>query len=117
MVLVTGASRGIGSETAIFFAKAGAAVVIVARKQSTLDESKAAILSAKPGAQVLTFPADVADSAKAKDAIEATVKKFGRLDVVIANAGVVRNAGGKGELQCLMDGSITKQLIRGLRIR
>ena len=93
---MTGASRGIGSETAIFFAKAGAAVVLIARKQSTLNESKAAILSVKPDAQVATFPADVADSAKAKEAVEMTVKKFGRLDVVIANAGVARNVGAKG---------------------
>ena len=111
MVLVTGASRGIGSETAIFFAKAGAAVVLIARKQSTLNESKAAIVSAKPDAQVLTFPADVADSAKAKEAIDVTVKKFGRLDVVIANAGVVRNVGARGEPDCLMNGAIGRQLM------
>ncbi|KZV69904.1 NAD-P-binding protein [Peniophora sp. CONT] len=96
VVLVTGASRGIGSETATFFAKAGASVVLIARKQLTLDESKAAILKEKPDAQILTFPADVTDSAKAKEAISATVEKFGRLDVVVANAGVFRNTNGKG---------------------
>ena len=113
---MTGASRGIGSETAIFFAKAGAAVVLIARKQSTLNESKAAILSVKPDAQVATFPADVADSAKAKEAIEVTVKKFGRLDVVIANAGVVRNVGAKGEPKCLMNNAIGRQLMVGCRV-
>ena len=97
VVLVTGASRGIGSQTAITFAKAGASVILVARKQATLDESKQAILKEKPDAQVVTFPADVADSGKAKEAIWTTVERFGRLDVVIANAGVSRNAGNKGK--------------------
>ncbi|VDB95506.1 unnamed protein product [Peniophora sp. CBMAI 1063] len=96
VVLITGASRGIGSQTAITFAKAGASVVLIARKQATLDESKDAILKEKPDAQILTFPADVVDSAKAKEAIAATIERFGKLDVVIANAGVFRSTGGKG---------------------
>jgi len=90
VVLITGASRGIGQETAIRFAKAGAHVVIVARKQETLDETKEGILAAKPDAQVLTFVADVTDADRAQAAIAAAVKQFGRLDVLLANAGALR---------------------------
>ena len=62
--------RGIGLEAAVQFARAGAHLVLVARKQETLDESKAAVLAAKPGAQVLTFTADVADAARAREAVD-----------------------------------------------
>jgi len=90
VVLVTGASRGIGLETAVQFAKAGAHLVLVARKQATLDESKQALLDAKPDAQVLTFAADVTDSGRAQAAIQAAIERFSRLDVVVANAGAIR---------------------------
>ncbi|KAI0313160.1 NAD-P-binding protein [Amylostereum chailletii] len=89
VVLVTGASRGIGQQTAVDFARAGAAVVIVSRKQETLEETKAAILKAVPDAGVLAIPVDVKNSEQAAKAVEATVERFGRLDVVIANAGAI----------------------------
>jgi NAD(P)-dependent dehydrogenase (short-subunit alcohol dehydrogenase family) len=90
VVLITGASRGVGLETAIYYARAGASVTIVARKQETLDISRDAILHEQPSAQVLTFPADVRDVKKAGEAVAATVARFGRLDILVANAGVVR---------------------------
>ncbi|KAI0056299.1 NAD-P-binding protein [Artomyces pyxidatus] len=90
VVLVTGASRGIGLETALQYARAGAALVLVARKQETLDDSRNAILAALPGAQVLTFTADVRDVARAEEAVKAAVERFGRLDIVVANAGLLR---------------------------
>ena len=87
VVLITGASRGIGLETAVYFARAGASLTLVARKQETLDESKAQILAAAPDAQMLTFPVDVKDSEEAARAVTSTVEHFGRLDVLVANAG------------------------------
>ncbi|KAI0316919.1 NAD-P-binding protein [Amylostereum chailletii] len=87
VVLITGASRGIGQETALHFARAGASLALVARKQETLDETKATILKEIPEAHVLTLPVDVKDSDQAAHAVEATVTHFGRLDVVIPNAG------------------------------
>ncbi|KAI0061406.1 NAD-P-binding protein [Artomyces pyxidatus] len=90
VVLVTGASRGIGLEAALYYARAGAAVSLVARKQETLDDSKNAILEELPGAQVLTFIADVRDVNLAKEAVQATVDRFGRLDILIANAAIAR---------------------------
>ncbi|KAI0263482.1 NAD-P-binding protein [Gloeopeniophorella convolvens] len=90
VVLITGASRGIGLETALQYARAGASLTLVARNQATLDASKDAILREAPSAQVLTFPTDVRDVKKAEEAVAATVARFGRLDVLVANAGTVR---------------------------
>jgi len=72
VVLITGGSRGIGLETALHFARAGASLTIVARKQEALDASRDAILRERPSAQVLTFPADVRDVEKAAGAVAAT---------------------------------------------
>ena len=88
VVLVTGASGGIGASIALFYAKAGAAVTIVARKQETLDETKALIEGKVPDARVLTVVVDVRDPVQAEKAVGETVKLFGRLDVLIANAGM-----------------------------
>ncbi|KAI0275399.1 NAD-P-binding protein [Gloeopeniophorella convolvens] len=93
VVLVTGASRGIGQETAIAYAKAGASVAIVARSQATLDETAGLIHAAVPGAQVLAVPADVRDWLSAEAAVKATLERFGQLDVLVANAGVSTKVG------------------------
>ena len=90
VVLITGASRGIGLETAIYYARAGASLTIIARKKETLDISKDMILREKPSAQVLTFTADVRDVKKAEEAVAATVARFGRLDILVANAATTR---------------------------
>jgi NAD(P)-dependent dehydrogenase (short-subunit alcohol dehydrogenase family) len=90
VVLITGASRGIGLETALNFARAGASLTIVARKQEALDKSKETILRERPSANVLTFPADVRDVTMAAEAVAATVAHFGRLDMLVANAATLR---------------------------
>ncbi|KAH9963677.1 NAD-P-binding protein [Russula compacta] len=90
VVLVTGASRGIGAEIALQFARAGAILTLVARSQAALDASKDAILRERPSAQILTFPADVRDVTKAEEVVAVTVAKFGRLDILVANAGILR---------------------------
>ena len=91
VVFVTGASRGIGQETAITYAKAGANVAIVGRSQETLDETAAAIRAVVSGAHILAIPADVRDSKAIEAAVEATLERFGRLDILIANAGALSN--------------------------
>ncbi|KAI0275402.1 NAD-P-binding protein [Gloeopeniophorella convolvens] len=93
VVLVTGASRGIGREIAIAYAKAGASVVIVARVQATLDETAGLIHAAVPGAQVLAVPADVRDWLSAEAAVKATLERFGQLDILVANAAVTTKLG------------------------
>ena len=89
-MLITGASRGIGAQTALQYARAGASLSLVARTQAALDTSKDAILREHPSAQVLTFPADVRDVKRAEEVVAATVAHFGRLDILIANAGILR---------------------------
>ncbi|VDB85697.1 unnamed protein product [Peniophora sp. CBMAI 1063] len=88
VVLVTGASRGIGSVIAKHYAKAGAAVALVARSAESLAAVKAAIQAETPDARVLTFAVDVKDPVATERAVEDIVAKLGGLDVVVANAGV-----------------------------
>jgi short-subunit dehydrogenase len=90
VVLITGASRGIGAQTALQYARGGASLSLVARTQSALDASKDAILREHPSAKVLTFPTDVRDVKKAEEVVAATVAHFGRLDILVANAGILR---------------------------
>ncbi|KAI9432116.1 NAD-P-binding protein [Lactarius indigo] len=91
VVLITGASRGIGQETAITYAMAGANVAIAGRSQETLDKTAAAIHAVVSGAQVLAVPTDVRDPKATEAAVQATLERFGRLDVLIANAGALSN--------------------------
>ncbi|KAI0055782.1 NAD-P-binding protein [Artomyces pyxidatus] len=93
VVLVTGASRGIGLSIAQHFARAGSSLALVARNHALLESVKAGIEADVPGAQVLTFALDVRDTAQVEAAVAGTVKHFGRLDVLVANAGVGRGFG------------------------
>jgi hypothetical protein len=89
VVLITGASRGIGRELALYYARAGASLVLVSRRQETLDETRDAVLKEVPGADVVTFVADVKDPAKAEEAVKVATSRFGRLDILVANAGAI----------------------------
>jgi NAD(P)-dependent dehydrogenase (short-subunit alcohol dehydrogenase family) len=90
VVLVTGASRGIGEEIALQYARAGANLTLVARSQAALEATRDAILRERPSAQVIVFPAEVQDVTKAEEAVATTVRQFGRLDILVANAGAGR---------------------------
>lgn len=83
-VMITGASRGIGADTARVFAKAGANVVLLARSGEALKA-----LSAEIGAQALAIPCDISDYDAVAGAVEETLKTFGTLDVLIGNAGAI----------------------------
>lgn len=83
-VLITGASRGIGAAAAREFAGAGANVVLVARRQESLAD-----LAGEIGPRALAVPCDVSRFWEVEAAVRATVEAFGRLDVVINNAGAV----------------------------
>ncbi|MFC3612167.1 SDR family oxidoreductase [Lutimaribacter marinistellae] len=83
-VLITGASRGIGAETARIFAAAGANVGLAARSEGPISE-----LAAEIGEQALAIPCDVADYASVEGAVQACVDRFGGLDVLIGNAGAI----------------------------
>lgn len=87
VVFITGASRGIGAETALQYARAGASVALAARFTETLEGVKSLILTDRPEANVLTLPVDVTNTREVERAISETVSRFGRLDIVVANAG------------------------------
>ena len=89
VVLVTGASRGVGRETALQYAHAGASVAIVARTAHALDETKVLIVAAIPSADVVVLVADVRDVESVRGVVESVIQRFGKLDILIANAGAI----------------------------
>ena len=84
-VFITGASSGIGAAAARAFAARGARVALLARRTDKLDEVKRDIEA--QGGQAILFQCDVTDSDGLKAAAEETVRTFGGIDVVLANAG------------------------------
>jgi NADP-dependent 3-hydroxy acid dehydrogenase YdfG len=84
-ILITGASKGIGRVLALTLAEAGHAVGLVARSADDLATLKAEI-EAK-GGKAEVFVGDVANEKLAKKAVEKMVKRFGKLDIMINNAG------------------------------
>ncbi|KZV64861.1 NAD(P)-binding protein [Peniophora sp. CONT] len=88
VVIITGGSKGIGATTALFYAKAGANVVLVARNTQDLEERKAAIEKDVAGSRVVVISGDVTDLEVGQRAVQAAVKSWGRVDVVVASAGL-----------------------------
>jgi NADP-dependent 3-hydroxy acid dehydrogenase YdfG len=85
--LVTGASSGIGEASALALAEQGARVAVVARRKDRLEELVDRIRAA--GGEALAIEADVTDEASAVGAVDQTVERFGRLDILLNNAGVM----------------------------
>jgi len=87
IAFVTGASRGIGAATAVALARLGAHVVITARTQGGLEETDDAVRAAGGAATILPLDLKQAESI---DAVGPTlVQRFGRLDILVHNAGVL----------------------------
>lgn len=84
VVLVTGASSGIGQATALALSKAGARVAVGARRADRLKS----LAQDAPG-EILALELDVTDRESVNDAVAATVERFGALDVLVNNAGVM----------------------------
>src|SRR5476651_127331 len=85
VVAITGASAGIGRATALRLARDGAALVICARRADRLDVVAAEITSA--GGQALAVVADVTREDDMRALVAKAVERFGRLDVMLCNAG------------------------------
>ncbi len=85
-VLITGAARGIGAETARRLHAKGANVALIGLEPERLEE-----LAAQLGDRAVSFEIDVTDYEALQRAVRATVERFGALDVAIANAGVQFN--------------------------
>ncbi len=86
--LVTGAGSGIGRTVALALAAEGANVVVTGRRREALDETVTLIEEA--GGKALAVTADVCAAADVRAAVDATVDRFGALDVAVNNAGVFR---------------------------
>ena len=94
VAVVTGASQGIGRSCALALAKKGLRVALVARNQQNLD-AVAQEINATPtdGAAISArvFPANIADEEQVKATFKAVVSEFGKIDVLVNNAGITRD--------------------------
>jgi len=84
--LVTGASAGIGWASALALAGEGANVVLTARRQGRLDELAQAVRDA--GGQAVTVAGDARDEETARRSVDAALDSYGKIDILINNAGV-----------------------------
>ncbi len=85
VIIITGGSSGIGLETARQLAAAGAKIALAARSMSKLERAAAELGAA--GSAVMAFPADVTRENDCQNLVKATVDAFGRVDVLVNNAG------------------------------
>jgi len=90
VVIVTGASSGIGKSLALLLADQGAKIAIAARRADRLEQVAAECRSR--GGEVLAIPTDVSNESQCKQLIEKTVAEYGRLDMLINNAGLAASA-------------------------
>ena len=84
--LVTGGTSGIGRETAVLFAKAGARVVVSGRREPHGEETIELVRAA--GGDGLFVKADVSKASEVEALVQRAVEKFGRLDIAFNNAGI-----------------------------
>jgi 3-oxoacyl-[acyl-carrier protein] reductase len=89
VAVVTGASQGIGRDTALTLAQAGAKVAVAARNEEKLAALVAEIIAA--GGEAFAVKMDVADAEQVKAGFKQVIEKFGRLDILVNNAAVTRD--------------------------
>jgi 3-oxoacyl-[acyl-carrier protein] reductase len=89
VALVTGASQGIGRDTALALAEAGAKVAVAARSEEKLSALVSQIAAA--GGTALVLKMDVADAEQVKAGFKQVLEKFGRLDILVNNAAITRD--------------------------
>jgi len=89
VALLTGASQGIGRETALALAEAGAKVVAAARNEEKLAALVGEIVAA--GGEAMAVKMDVADPEQVKSGFKQTLEKFARLDILVNNAAITRD--------------------------
>src|SRR5262249_52109501 len=86
VALITGGDSGIGRAVAVIYAREGAdvAIVYLPEEQSDADEAKRAV--EKEGRKCLLLPGDIRDPKFCRQAVERTIKEFGKLDILVNNA-------------------------------
>ena len=89
VVMVTGASRGIGKDISINFAKAGATVILISRTESSLSEVQSQI--SKSGGISHVFPMVVSSLSDFEVTAKKVYNQFGRIDILVNNAGITRD--------------------------
>lgn len=87
VVVVTGGNSGVGAACAKLFAAEGATVVISARRKEALAQVEQEIVAA--GGKVLSVPTDISKVEECENLIATTIKEFGKIDVLVNNAGVL----------------------------
>lgn len=87
VVVITGGNSGVGEATAKLFASEGATVVISARRKDALEKVEKEIKEL--GGKVLSIPTDVSKVEDCNNLIDKTIKEFGKIDVLVNNAGVL----------------------------
>lgn len=90
VVVITGASSGLGESTARHLSSLGARVVLGARRKDKLDALVADLVSA--GGEAVAYQTDVTSQTEVNALIEGALKTFGRIDVLVNNAGLMANA-------------------------
>lgn len=90
VVLITGASSGIGAATAVHFSTLGAKLVLTGRNVENLNKVAA---DCQSPSDHFVVPADVTDEEDVKKVVEQAIKHFGKLDVLVNNAGIIENGG------------------------
>src|SRR3982751_6350905 len=95
VVIVTGASRGLGKAIALELAREGCKVVLCARGEEELEETTGEV---RELAEALAVPADVTTPKDVEKLVEETVSRFGSVDILVNNAGGVANPAAFEEL-------------------
>lgn len=91
VAVVTGASSGLGTDAAIAYAKQGANVALLARRLDRLEDLKREIEDT--GGHAIVVECDVADEKKVQNAVREVIRQFGKIDILLNNAGVAVRGG------------------------
>ena len=86
VAVITGAGRGIGQAIALAYAREGARLALAARSESELEQAVVAV--SELGAEAIAVPTDVTSQADTERLSQATMERFGRIDVLVNNAGI-----------------------------
>lgn len=92
VAVITGSAGGIGLATACRFAAEGAQVVLADLREEALEAARARVLAAAPDAASITAAVDVTRSDQVQAMIESALKRFGRIDCLVNNAGITQDA-------------------------